>query len=253
VYSFQYGSLKAIAFNNNYWVCKKPEVFGGAPEGYLLTDQMAWLQAEVKKAEADPTVKHIVLFAQEPMFPNSGHTKDGLWYNGNNAKRAYALNSKTGKLAPLGPGILEIRDRLLALLGTHSKVLAILGSDEHAYHRMLVSKNVPIGNIKTDDKNGNGIICETEDSCSPQQAIKSPFWSIVSGGSGAPYYAEMPTPWNRWYRARGEGKPGSPNYVFSAQSHLCLFTVNNDQVTLEVLNRFGERIDYVADLTAIKR
>jgi len=252
VYSFQYGSLKAIAFNNNYWICKKAEKFGGAPEGYLLADQLAWLKKEIAQAEADPTVRHIVLFAQEPLFPNSGHVKDGMWYHGNNAKRAHILDAKTGKLRPDGPGILEVRDEFLAMVGGSKKVLAVLGSDEHAYHRMRVTDQVPIGNLKTDDPDGNGIVCEGDGPCSGHPAIKHPFWSIVSGGAGAPYYAEMPTPWNRWWRARGEGQVESAHYYFSAQSHVCLFTVNGDKVTLEVLNRFGERIDFVEDLAAVQ-
>jgi len=252
VYSFQYGSLKAIAFNNNYWICKKSETFGGSPEGYLLADQLAWIKKEIAKAEADPTVKHIVLFAQEPLFPNSGHVQDGMWYHGNNGPRAYIVDKKTGTLVPDGPGILDVRNELLTAIGGSKKVLAVLGSDEHAYHRMLVTDKVPIGDLKTDDPDGNGIVCEKDGPCSGNPAVKHPFWSIVSGGAGAPYYAEVPTPWNRWWRARGEGGVGSANYFFNAQSHVCVFTVDGDKVTLEVLNRFGERVDFVEDMAAIK-
>ncbi len=46
VYHVQYGPILAIAFNNNYWWtsndrCKK---YGGCPEGYMMTDQIEWIE-----------------------------------------------------------------------------------------------------------------------------------------------------------------------------------------------------------------
>ena len=41
VYSFQYGCVKMIVFNNNYWMSNQPMLYGGSPEGYLMEDQLS--------------------------------------------------------------------------------------------------------------------------------------------------------------------------------------------------------------------
>lgn len=108
VYSFQYGLLKVIVFNNNYWICKKVEKFGGALEGYFLVDQLVWFKSEIVKVEVDPMVQYIVFFVQELLFFNSGYIKDGMWYYGNNVLCAYIVDVKIGQLVLDGFGILEV-------------------------------------------------------------------------------------------------------------------------------------------------
>ncbi len=81
-YSFRYGTVKVIAVNDDYRI-SPPAVavrYGGCPEGYLLPDQMAWIEKELAAAEADDTVRHVFLFAQEPVFPCGGHTGDARYY-----------------------------------------------------------------------------------------------------------------------------------------------------------------------------
>ena len=41
VFSFSYGFVKVIGFNNNYWYSNRQEVVGGSPEGYIMDDQLA--------------------------------------------------------------------------------------------------------------------------------------------------------------------------------------------------------------------
>ena len=97
VYAFQYGPVQFIAFNNTYWLTWEDGSwegvprFGGCPEGYIMPDQLEWIKHEVAKAQADPSVQYIVLFAHEPLFPNGGHGKDSMWHQGDNRVRAYAL------------------------------------------------------------------------------------------------------------------------------------------------------------------
>ena len=153
----------------------------------------------------------------------------------------------------LGPGILEVRDRLLRGLGRSRKVAAVLGSDEHAYHRMLVSRDVPIGDLRKDDPDGDQQICQSGETCSPLKDLGLPFWSIVSGGAGAPYYDEQRTPWNAHWRARGEGDIGSAHYVHTSQQHICIFRIDGDTLTLDVHDRHGAVLDHVDDLMSIKR
>ncbi len=252
VFSWHQGPVKFIAFNNNYWMARGSKTHGGCPEGYLLEDQLTWILSEVAAGDQDPTTRFIVLFAQEPLFPNGGHPHDSMWYLGNNAIRARAVPKTGGPVQELGPGILEVRDRLLRGLGKSPKVAAVLGSDEHAYHRMLVSKDVPIGDLRIDDPDGDQKICQEGERCSPLHDLGLPFWSIVSGGAGAPFYNEEKTPWNSYWRARGEGELQSAYYVHTSQQHICIFRIDGNKLTLDVHDRHGEVLDHVEDLMSIK-
>jgi len=49
-----------------------------------MNDQLDWIKSELNRAEADDNIKYVILFAQEPIFPNGGHISDAMWYNGNN-------------------------------------------------------------------------------------------------------------------------------------------------------------------------
>ena len=245
VYSFQYGPVYVIAFNNNYWASFNEKEFGGSPEGYILEDQMAWIESEVKRAENDPSVRFVVLFAQEPVIPNGGHTDDAMWYSGDNNVRAYTMRS--GSLTPESKGIVEVRNELIRLVAASPKVACVLGSDEHAYHRTLISKDVPLGDPKKDDANKNGVVCEQGESCSALD-VGHPTWFITSGGAGAPYYAEEPTPWNAYLKAH---RPG--DYFYSSQANILIFQADGGSLGLEVYNPYGQRIDTIEDLMAHKK
>ncbi|MCK4458905.1 MAG: metallophosphoesterase, partial [Methanosarcinales archaeon] len=82
VYYFDYGNMRVIAFNTNYWWCSHPEDFGGNLEGYVMDNQLAWIESVLSDAEGDSTIEHIFMFAHEPAFPNGGHLHDAQWYNG---------------------------------------------------------------------------------------------------------------------------------------------------------------------------
>jgi 3',5'-cyclic AMP phosphodiesterase CpdA len=245
VFSFTYGNIKFIGFNNNYWYSSDPQNFGGSPEGYIMNDQLSWIKEELKKADADDYIKYIILVAQEPIFPNGGHISDAMWYKGNNNIKAYTY--RNGRLEGETKGIIDVRNEFVEAVTSSKKVAAVLTSDEHAYHKMLLTKNVPIGNPSKDDKNGNGIICEQNETCSPLN-IEYSTWFITSGGAGAPYYSEESTPWNTYLKNRGD----SNNYKYSSQYNILIFEEIGGRLALTVQNAHGEEIDRIGDLTSSK-
>ncbi len=247
VFSFRYGSVKVIAFNNNYWYSSSPEKFGGCPEGYILPDQMKWIIRQIRQAEKNPMVKYVFLYAQEPVFPCGGHIKDSMWYRGDNNIRAYSFEGH--KLRPLKRGIIEVRNDLVRAVGSSSKVVAVLGSDEHAYYRLRVDRTVPVGVPSKDDRNNDGRIDWSKDEPASPLELKHPVWFITSGGGGAPYYSEQPTPWNKYWKWKDSGRK---NYFYTSQENVAVFRANAQGVSLQVYNPYGEVIDRVEDLTLIK-
>ncbi|MCP5104134.1 MAG: metallophosphoesterase family protein [bacterium] len=261
VYSFVYGPVKFIAFNNNYWLGKdsrghsSPSETGGSPEGYIMEDQFLWIKKELKAGEKDPAIKYIILFAQEPVFPNGGHLSDCMWYYGNNDVRAFTYDAASGKVTPEKAGIIDVRNRLVKMVADNGKVAAVLGADEHSYHKVLIDKNVPIGVLALDN-NGSGRVCRKGGTCSPLVGLKYPVWYLVCGGAGAPYYAKETTPWNDyWENYRGI----YPNHTstrgcfyYSSQENFFIFKANGDGISLTVYNPYGEIIDEIKNLMKVK-
>ena len=231
VYAFQYGPVKVIAFNNNYWFTSNHLVdkYGGSPEGYIMPDQLQWIVKEIRKGDQDPTVRAILLFAQEPVFPNGGHVGDAMWYGGNNNIRAYT--NRGGRLIPEKDGIIEVRNKLWRAVSRSEKVAAVLTSDEHGYHRTLIDKDTPVGTME-DDTDGDGKL----DNVSPNRSFVYPTWHITSGGGGAPYYAQEQTPWS------------DDVALYSSQFNYTLIRFIDGRMQLDVYNHNGQRIDHVDDL-----
>jgi 3',5'-cyclic AMP phosphodiesterase CpdA len=257
VYAFQYGPVRFIAFNNTYWVnwqrdsWEGVKQYGGCPEGYVLPDQLDWIKRQVAQAENDPTVKYTILLAHEPLLPNGGHLQDCMWYQGDNRVRAYAVDGNGGPVAA-GPGIIEMRNELIRLACRSKKVAAVLGSHEHAYHRTLVTKQVPLGDPAKDGANRDGRICADGGPCSPLPDLTHPTWFITSGGAGAPYYSEMPTPWNRYWRHRAGAARGS-GYFYSSQENLVIFKAKGQKISMAVYNAAGQVVDRIDNLMAVKK
>jgi hypothetical protein len=180
--------------------------------------------------------------AQEPVFPCGGHTGDAMWYSGDNNVRAHVYTD--GELVPEELGIIEVRDRFVRAITGSTKVAAVLGSDEHAYYRILINQNVPVGDLSRDDEDGDGVL----DDASPVDWIENPTWFITSGGAGAPYYSEEPAPWNEYWNAMG-----GDGYYFSSQENVIIFRVDGESVEAVVYNPSGEVIDTIDDLAAVKR
>jgi 3',5'-cyclic AMP phosphodiesterase CpdA len=263
VYSFIYGPVKFIAFNNNYWVGLQsggldtgPKDIGGCPEGYIMRDQMEWLQKELREGEANKKVKYIILFAQEPVFPNGGHAQDCMWYYGNNNVTAYTYDSASGMLKGEQDGIIDVRNRLVTMISENSKVAAVLGSDEHSYHKTLIARFVPIGDPPKDDPEGKGFVCREGFGCSPLDSIRYPTWYLTCGGAGAPYYNEEFTPWNAFWKRNPNICPRNTSlrgcYYYSSQENFLLFNASKKKISVTVYNPYGDIIDRIDNLLAVK-
>jgi hypothetical protein len=233
VYSFRYGPVCVIAFNNNYWFGTHPADYGGAPEGYILDDQFEWIEEELARAETDPAVRYVLLFAQEPVFPCGGHIKDAMWYHGNNNVRAYVV--RDGKPAPEPLGIIEVRNKFWKMVSNCSKVAAVLTSDEHEYYRLLITPRTPVGVYPGDDHDGDGVL----DAYSPDPGFGAPAWQVTVGTGGAPYYAREKTPWE-------------PDLITS-QSGYALIRADAEKISLQFVTSTGQVLDEVDDLMAARK
>jgi 3',5'-cyclic AMP phosphodiesterase CpdA len=235
VYSFSYGNVKIIVFNNNYWWTSEKAIaeYGGSPEGYILPNQMDWIRKEITQAENDPLIKNVFLMGHEPVFPNGGHVEDAMWYNGDNRVRA-AIAENSRNVKSLDKGIIQIRNEFWEIVSNSTKVVAVLGSDEHAYHRTLITDQTPVGVLPKDDLNGNGILDDGQYSANPK--FKRPLWNIVCGGAGAPYYTQEKTPWTDWV------------HIYSSHYNYLLFTVSETTVGMKVYDITGELLDQLDDL-----
>ena len=247
VYSFTYGPVRAIVYNNKYWYSSASSSYGGAPEGYLLEDQLAWLLAEIDRAEKDPDIRFVVLTAQEPPFPNGGHLGDAMWHGGNDTVRAHVF--RDGKLTAGKEGVITMRNRLVRAIGASRKVAAVLAGDEHAYHRTLIGPGVAAGDPARDDKDRNGRIeAKAGETPGPLNGLRFNTWYIVSGGGGAPYHSEEPTPWSGSWKDRAPLPSGAAGFRHSSQEHFLLFETKGSAFSLKVINLHGETFDEIPDL-----
>ncbi len=235
VYAFQYGPALFLACNNNYWWTRNDQVpaFGGSPEGYILDDQLRWIEDQLARAEQDPTVLYVFVYMQEPVFPSGGHTRDAMWWGGDNRVRAHAKGID-GTLVAATAGIIEVRNRLWSALAQSTKVAALLTGDEHAYYRTRIDKQTPVGVYPGDDTDGDGRLDRT--SANPD--FTQPLWQITAGNAGAPYYARTPTPW--------------AISRHSSQAGYVLIRADRDKASLFAYSLTGQLIDQVDDLMAIK-
>lgn len=200
-----------------------------------MEDQLSWIERRLEKAEADPSIKYIVMYAQEPVFPCGGHVKDCMWWNGDNTLRAWTYTGN--KLVAQGRGMIDIRNRFWMAIARSSKVAAVLSGDEHEYHRLRVDKNTPVGVMARDDLNRNNKLDDGR--ISPNPAFEHPTWHVTAGTAGAPYYAREETPW-------------TPT-ILSSQAGYCLFQATAEKISLTFYAMTGQVVDHVDDLMAIKK
>jgi hypothetical protein len=243
VFSTRLGCVTAIFLNNVWWYNEHEELTGGNPQGYMLDDQLRWLQAQVAAADADPACSHIVVVAHEPVFPQGGHVKDSMWHGGDNTVRAWKAGAD-GVLAPMGPGVIEVRNRLVEILASSDKTAAVLAGHEHAYAKLLLTPETAAGDPARDDPDGDGRLCEEGEPCSPVPGLRRPLWFLTSG-SASPWYAQEPTPWAAWWQDRPGGERGCS---FTSQESVLLFDATPERIGLRVLNPFGEELDRIEDL-----
>jgi len=207
VFSYTYGNIAMIVLNSNYWYAASLERYpesGGNIHGYIMDNQLKWLQEQLADCEADSTVDHIFVTLHTPIFPNGGHVGDDMWYDGDNSFRP----TIAGK--PVATGIIERRDQLLDLLVNKStKVIAVLTGDEHNYNLLHITPDMP---IYPDDWNGDRL------------HLTRSVWQINNGAAGAPYYGREETPWQGNLQ------------TFSTLNALVLIHVDGKTVRCEVIN-----------------
>jgi hypothetical protein len=157
---------------------------------------------------------------------------------------------------PEKKGIIEVRNQLVTMVAENRKVAAVLGSDEHSYHKILIDKNVPIGVPGMDDTEGNGRVCQEGRPCSPLKNLKYPTWYLVSGGAGAPYYSEGKTPWNTYWKNFSGTDPNHTSmkggYYYSSQENFFIIKADQDRISITVYNPYGEIIDNIENLMKVK-
>ncbi len=207
VYDYTYGNLAMIVMNSNYWYASSTDdipLTSGNVHGYIMDNQLKWLEKTLKKYESDPDIDHIIVTIHTPAFPNAGHKGDDMWYDGNNKIRPYIA----GK--PVDKGIIERRDEFLDLLvNKSSKFVALLTGDEHNYSRLVVNNNTRI---------------YPKDWTGKKLKFQRPFVQITNGSAGAPYYSLEKLPWTTSVKK------------FSTLHALMLFTVNGQHIDMEVVN-----------------
>jgi len=205
-YYYTFGNMVMISLNSNYWYAPSSKIneHSGNLHGYVMDNQLQWLKETVAKFEKDNDIDHIFITLHTPAFPNGGHSRDDMWYAGNNEKRAYVA----GK--PVKKGIIERRDEILDILINQSKkCVMMLNGDEHNYNRMVIDDTMEMYPENWDK---------------PKIKISRPFTQITNGAAGAPYYSQEVLPWSDHVK------------VFSTLNALMLFTIDGDKVFLEVVN-----------------
>jgi hypothetical protein len=207
VYSYTYGNVGMIVLNSDYWYAPTLAQFpfsSGGLHGYIMDMQLEWLRETVAMFEQDSRIDHVFVTQHTPAFPNGGHSRDDMWYSGNNQFRPF-INGR-----PVAQGIIERRDQYLDILINEStKVLAILTGDEHNYNWLKLTPEVPI----------YPEIWPLE-----KLTVGRPIYQINNGAAGAPYYAQEVLPWSDFTQS------------FSVENALCLFYVEGSSVKMRVIN-----------------
>jgi len=202
VYSFDYGNSHFVMLNTDYWLSSGGpasdrslglRILGGNRNGYLMANQLAWLDTDLAAAR-QRGMRHIFVAAHEPAFPVGGHVGDSMWWNG--------LNDKT---LPSGD-VVDMRTRFLTIVDRH-RVTAIMFGHEHHYARLVAGPEV-------------------------DKALTRPITQFVSGGAGAPFYAQdEKAPWSKAIQK------------FAATNHYVLFTIAGEVVRFETIDLDGRVID----------
>jgi len=208
VFYYTYDNVAMVVLNSNYFytpTIKSNPTTGGNLHGYLMDNQLKWLEKTLQTLENDSTIDHVFITHHTPVFPNGGHVKDDMWYNGDNSVRP----TIAGK--PVKKGILERRDEYLDLIiNKSSKVIGTMTGDEHNYNKVKITPEVNI---------------YPEDYKLPKLKRSRTLWQINNGSAGAPYYAQdHSTPWTDAVSS------------FTTQMALVLVYVDGKKVSVKVMN-----------------
>ncbi len=216
VYFYTFDNIAMIVMNSDYWYAPSTRhipLTGGNPHAYIMDNQLKWLEKIVQVYENDNNVDHVFVTLHTPFFPNGGHSRNDMWYSGNNKIRAYIA----GK--PVEKGIIERRDELLEIIvNKSSKVRAILTGDEHNYNKMEVGPNTKI---------------YPENWQKEKIQLARTIYQVNNGAAGAPYYAQEQLPWTPFVTG------------FTTQNAVVFFHVDGKSIIMKVLNPDTlEEVDY---------
>jgi len=179
VYFYTYDNIVMIVLNTEYWKAHDPNV-SGCPEGYIMDQQLKWLNETVQHYENDPAIDHIFVNVHSAVFPNGDHASGAMWYNGNNAERAIVAGNKVTK------GIIERRDEVLDICVNRSKkFLAFLSADEHNFAFLEIKPDFPL---------------YPQDYKESKLKLNRSFYHINNGCGGSAPYAMLATPWSSNFR-----------------------------------------------------
>jgi hypothetical protein len=204
VYYYTYGNLAMIVLNSEYWKSQDLKI-SGSPEGYVMDQQLKWLDETIQKFEKDPKIDHVFINLHSSMFPNGDHADAGMWYDGKNDMRPNIMGVPTDK------GIIERRDQLIDVAINHSKkVIGFLVGSEHNFAMLEVTPDLDL----------------YPKAYTPAKLkVNRRFFYIQNGGGGAYAYALMNNnPWMDKFQ------------FFTAPPSMALFHVNGPSVTLEAFN-----------------
>ncbi len=222
VYAYHWDNVAMIVLNSQYLYSPSlPSdiTVGGNLWGYLLDNQLAWLESTLAGLQDDPNIDHIFITQHTPVFPNGGHVNgyNSMWQKGENLTPIFQ-GTPPARFLEQGKGSMDRRDQYLRILLSHSKVKAILAGDEHNYSRLLIRPGMPVYDKRK---------------YLPDDPLKitRDLWHITVGSAGAPYYYQESAPWNRGY-------PGDTQYLkaFSTQHAVAFFHVHGPSLKLEMVN-----------------
>ncbi len=226
VFYYTYDNIAMICLNSNYWYAPSlpySETAGGNPHGYLMDNQIAWLQGILDMLDADENIDYVFVTHHTPVWPNGGHIKDDMFYTGNGSNDVKPVIKGAD---PAGiKGIIERRDEYWTQLMNSSKVVAVLTGDEHNYARLLVQNGMPLYG----EKEGDYVPPEGE-----QMQITRAIWQVHNGAAGAPYYGLERTPWNNDFDQASQ--TGTYLKHFTTENAVVFFHVNGKSLKLEVVN-----------------
>ena len=193
-YSFDVGNAHLVALNSNYRYRSHPgrEGHPAGPEG----NREGWLDdATLAWLDADLAAAREAGLTHLFVFAH-----EPGFPNGGHVQDALYWNGEV-------PEVLAQRAKLYGILGRHG-VTAIVHGDEHNYSRLRV---------------------DAETLGAP---MDRPVWQLISGGAGAPYYAQdREVPWSPKVAA------------FDTRQHYLRFLIDGSRCTVEAVSREGGRID----------
>ena len=207
VYYYVYDNIAVVVLNTEYLytpsLAYSPQTSGGL-HGYLMDGQLKWLANTLSTFEKDTDIDYVFITHHTPIFPNGGHARNSMWYNGDNHYRSIIAGQGMKR------GIIEQRDKYLDLIvNKSSKVIAVLTGDEHNYCKTLINADIKM---------------YPTDWTLPKLKLKRSIYQINNGACGAPYYAQEETPWSEFTSG------------FSTQNALVLIDVDGRKVKVRVLN-----------------